>query len=1000
MDPGSENITVLVRIRPSLNSEAGTESCVSTEADGRTVTTQKNRAQNSLYFDRVIDTCMDQATVFESAKPSVEAVLEGFNATIFAYGQTGTGKTYTMMGLDADVMENAGVSCASFDPITMGIIPRSMEHLFYTLNNTTKHYTCTCSYLEIYNEKIFDLLDYHPSTKGLDIREDRSTDGQGMFVPDATHCEVGCIEDVFKLMLVGAQNRATSTTDMNEHSSRSHTIFSMVVCQKEVDSHGMQVVKRGKLNLVDLAGSEKWRTHTQMGDRRIKELTAINQSLSALGNCISALTQHDRAHIPFRDSKLTRLLQDSLGGNCKTTFIATISPSVLSYDETCSTLKFADRAKHVVMHTKVNESYDDAVMIQRLMQENERLRRENMRLHTGQTPVNSGRANARCQQPLDKLDFNSFENLAPLSPCTYKAISNSAAMSEYDSQLQRYHRWVESLQSLELSDHGTDDQSLDSLGVGERIAMMEHSVVHQARELQKTKELFVSDLRNAQAQVESKNGMLGIAETNARLLKFRLNEAVGHMRSHAVPVPDILEDVEDIAKVAQHFDELSELKSELATSIASACTEFSSKAHSSAKHFERAQQHRDAVLMVEEQLEDFTPAFLELHQAEMERQAVLRHKNEMDGESDASNQLCGQLHVVVGSLKRLILTTVTGLEEVRTCKSLEASYQCFLRALQGLGTELQSVSKQLPSVKPVEQLQAQSVQETPKQEETEEESLQKHVQALISQEMQVIKGQVAAGQIKMCDLSNEPSEALVAQALMEVHHYPNSSPPAVHQQRSYSPDAASPVPENNYAPRAPSPLHTQSQKPYSPTTAEAVPEFLMELSLSSSPRANYQIAAAAEQVQPKDLESQVSCLQSRTAKQAAQVAKLQAELEQSIQSHDSSGQLPTQQQVEQVDQLWDRTAGKIVTSGSNFVTGLPLHRMDACSTVRTVDRLEESSTRMPPPPPNQQPPAHQPLAVSPIITSPAQKILADRERIVFQDDSLSIGLSITSPTVA
>ena len=152
---------------------------------------------------------------------------------------------------------------------------------------------------------------------------------------------------------------------------------------------------------------------------------------------------------------------------------------------------------------------------------------------------------------------------------------------------------------------------------------------------------------------------------------------------------------------------------------------------------------------------------------------------------------------------------------------------------------------------------------------------------------------------------------------------------------------------------------------------------------------------------------QVSCLQSRTAKQAAQVAKLQAELEQSIQScslTDSSRQLPTQQQVEQIDQLWDRTAGKIVTSGSNFVTGrpasvLPLDRMDACSTVRTVDRLEESSTRMPPPPPNQRPPAHQPLVVSP-ITSPAQKILAaaDRERIVFQDDSLSSGWYSASKT--
>jgi len=375
--------------------------------------------------------------------------------------------------------------------------------------------------------------------------------------------------------------------------------------------------------------------------------------------------------------------------------------------------------------------------------------------------------------------------------------------------------------------------------------------------------------------------------------------------------------------------------------------------------------------------------------------------------------------MVVGSLKRLILTTVTGLEEVRTCKSLEASYQCFLRALQGLGTELQSVSRQLPAAKPVEQVQTQSVQQvqqTSEKEETEEESLQKHVQALISQEMQVIKGQVAAGQIKMCDLSSEPSEALVAQALMEVHHYPDSSPPAVHQQRSYSPGVPSPVQQNDYSPGAPSPaqvspLQAEFHRTHSLTTTQAVPDMSMEVSLSPSPQAaDCHTPPVQEplsvQAQPKDLESQVSCLQSRTAKQAAQVAKLQAELEQSIQScslTDSSRQLPTQQQVEQVDQLWDRTAGKIVTSGSNFVTGRPasvlsLDRMDACSTVRTVDRLEESSTRMPPPPPNQRPPAHQPL-VSP-ITSPAQKILADRERTVFQDDSLSTGFSITSPTVA
>eukprot|EP00656_Telonema_subtile_P008814 TRINITY_DN14123_c0_g1_i1.p1 TRINITY_DN14123_c0_g1~~TRINITY_DN14123_c0_g1_i1.p1 ORF type:complete len:1043 (+),score=182.11 TRINITY_DN14123_c0_g1_i1:135-3263(+) len=375
---GAENITVLVRVRPSLKSEAGTSECVVCEPDGRTVTTRKGSQVHSLYFDRVIDSSTPQATVFESAKCPVEAVLKGFNATIFAYGQTGTGKTYTMMGLDA--------SSVSFDPVHMGIIPRSMQHIFEHLeSNQGLKYSCTCSYLELYNEKIFDLLSYEPNSKGLDIREDRSPGGYGTFVPDATHCIVRCIGDVLKLMLAGAENRTTGRTNMNEHSSRSHTVFSLVVNQTSEDEEGVQVIKRGKLNLVDLAGSEKWSAHNGLVDQRIKEMASINQSLSVLGNCVAALSD-DRAHVPFRDSKLTRLLQDSLGGNCKTTFITTISPSVLSYDETCSTLKFADRAKHVVVHTQVNEVHnDDKAVIRRLLEDNRRLRNENQRLLQRQT---------------------------------------------------------------------------------------------------------------------------------------------------------------------------------------------------------------------------------------------------------------------------------------------------------------------------------------------------------------------------------------------------------------------------------------------------------------------------------------------------------------------------------------------------------------------------------------------------------------------------------------
>jgi hypothetical protein len=238
---------------------------------------------------------------------------------------------------------------------------------------------------------VFDLLNYqHQQSKGaksgLEIREDKVN---GVFVPDAVQVQVASLAEVMQVLWKGAVNRAMCATDMNEHSSRSHTIFQVTmeqtvtksVAQRSGSSLGQDlsssVTKRSKLSLVDLAGSEKWRSHqlTCFTDQRIQEMTSINQSLSNLGNVMRGLLQPGRCHVPYRNSKLTRLLQDSLGGNTKTSFVVTLSPSAVSLEENLSTLQFADRAKRVVVAPTLNERPDSSTVIRRLESEVGRLRR-------------------------------------------------------------------------------------------------------------------------------------------------------------------------------------------------------------------------------------------------------------------------------------------------------------------------------------------------------------------------------------------------------------------------------------------------------------------------------------------------------------------------------------------------------------------------------------------------------------------------------------------------
>ena len=269
----------------------------------------------------------------------------GYNGTVFAYGQTGCGKSYTMVGVD-DTNEQPGV------------IPRSFDDIFDHISVTegTK-FLVQASYLEIYNEEVRDLLGKDVKRK-LDLKEHPD---RGVYVSGLSMHKVHNRQELEKVMAMGSKNRSMGATLMNVDSSRSHCIFTIDIEMFSVDEDGEEKLRAGKMNLVDLAGSERQSKTGATGDR-LKEATKINLSLSALGNVISALVDGKAKHIPYRDSKLTRLLQSSLGGNTKTLMVACISPADNNYDETLSTLRYANRAKNIKNKPRINEDPKDALL--------------------------------------------------------------------------------------------------------------------------------------------------------------------------------------------------------------------------------------------------------------------------------------------------------------------------------------------------------------------------------------------------------------------------------------------------------------------------------------------------------------------------------------------------------------------------------------------------------------------------------------------------------------
>ncbi|CAD5320516.1 unnamed protein product [Arabidopsis thaliana] len=377
------NVQVLLRCRPFSDDElrSNAPQVLTCNDLQREVAVSQNIAGKHIdrvfTFDKVFGPSAQQKDLYDQAVvPIVNEVLEGFNCTIFAYGQTGTGKTYTMEG---ECRRSKSAPCGGL-PAEAGVIPRAVKQIFDTLEGQQAEYSVKVTFLELYNEEITDLLApedlsrvaaEEKQKKPLPLMEDGKG---GVLVRGLEEEIVTSANEIFTLLERGSSKRRTAETFLNKQSSRSHSLFSITIHIKEATPEGEELIKCGKLNLVDLAGSENI-SRSGARDGRAREAGEINKSLLTLGRVISALVEH-LGHVPYRDSKLTRLLRDSLGGRTKTCIIATVSPAVHCLEETLSTLDYAHRAKNIRNKPEVNQKMMKSTLIKDLYGEIERLKAE------------------------------------------------------------------------------------------------------------------------------------------------------------------------------------------------------------------------------------------------------------------------------------------------------------------------------------------------------------------------------------------------------------------------------------------------------------------------------------------------------------------------------------------------------------------------------------------------------------------------------------------------
>ncbi|XP_064641202.1 kinesin-like protein KIF15 [Lineus longissimus] len=445
-------IRVFVRVRPPDSATAGvisSDACLHTDEDKNAIIMHCKPDAKVFTFDQVVDKDVTQETVFASVgKRIIESAVAGYNGTIFAYGQTGSGKTFTMVGPSEEYED--------FQHPKRGVIPRGFEYLFNLVQRNremygeTYEFLCKCSFLEIYNEQVFDLLDATSSI--LQLRENMKN---GVFVEGLTEKVASSAADAYEVLNQGWLNRRVAATSMNRESSRSHAVFTVSIETKQ-KKEGVQNVKMSQLHLVDLAGSERQKdTHTT--GVRLKEAGSINKSLSILGHVIMALVDiaHGKSrYVPYRDSKLSFLLRDSLGGNAKTCLIACVHPGSKCFSETLSTLQFARRAKMIKNKAVVNEDTQGNVLhlqaeIKRLK---EMLAQSMPRELTASLPGESGDQPPRLADVINTVDKEIRKKFLDAMVFREKSIQDNRLlhdkMSKLEDQCNKREKFLQSTKMI------------------------------------------------------------------------------------------------------------------------------------------------------------------------------------------------------------------------------------------------------------------------------------------------------------------------------------------------------------------------------------------------------------------------------------------------------------------------------------------------------------------------------------------------------------------------
>lgn len=382
--------------------------------------------------------------------------MEGYNGTIFAYGQTGSGKTYTIQGPNYEDLENGTAG-----EETIGLMPRSFHYIFNHIRekeseDSNTEFLVKCSYFEIYNEHIMDLLDANHGN--LLIRENIK---KGVYVEGLTEEVTSSANDMMEIIKRGVGNRHVGATSMNERSSRSHSVLTCHI-ESKTQKEGLWNIRMSRFHIIDLAGSERSKAANTQGER-LKEAGMINKSLSTLGNVINSLVEVSEGrvrHIHYRDSKLTFLLRDSLGGNSKTLIIANVSPSSSSFGETLSTLKFAQRAKLIKNNAIINE--DSAGTVAILKDEIKRLKLLLAKQQTSE-PDSGSKLHHLFSKTLEKIDSYDDEGSPNYSPEKEKDFVTKKRILELEKLLQRNLDYTAQIQEYNEKDAEDKDEIIKKL---------------------------------------------------------------------------------------------------------------------------------------------------------------------------------------------------------------------------------------------------------------------------------------------------------------------------------------------------------------------------------------------------------------------------------------------------------------------------------------------------------------------------------------------------------